>query len=308
MTTTRPSNPHRPPQSPSARPSNRSSTPGLTTQPQNTPPTSRAISSPYASPLSLPGPPLNTPQKPIHSHNDYWRTTPLYTALSYGAISIEADVWLVNNTLLVGHDTASLTSTRTLKSLYIDPLLEILARQTPGGVFDVDPLQTLYLWIDIKTSGATTWPAVIKALQPLRDRDLLSNTGDNGLVSRQITIIGTGNAPYDDIAKLRKRDYFVDGNLQDLEDPPAAVHISPFASTSLRDAVGDIGAAGLTKDQLEVVKGQVSVAQWKGVKARYWDTPQWPKRLRTTVMRQLMDAGVGLLSVDDLQEAAEEDW
>lgn len=76
----------------------------------------------------------------------------------------------------------------------------------------------------------------------------------------------------------------------------------------MRDAVGDIGTAGLTKDQLEVVKGQVSVAQWKGVKARYWDTPQWPKRLRTTVMRQLMDAGVGLLSVDDLQEAAEEDW
>lgn len=39
--------------------------------------------------------------KPIHSHNDYWRDVPFYTGLSYGAISTEADVWLINGTLHV---------------------------------------------------------------------------------------------------------------------------------------------------------------------------------------------------------------
>jgi hypothetical protein len=34
------------------------------------------------------------PSKRIHSHNDYWREVPLYTALSHGVTSIEADVWL----------------------------------------------------------------------------------------------------------------------------------------------------------------------------------------------------------------------
>jgi hypothetical protein len=40
--------------------------------------------------------------KPFHSHNDYWRDVPFYTGLSYGAISTEADVWLINDTLYVG--------------------------------------------------------------------------------------------------------------------------------------------------------------------------------------------------------------
>lgn len=40
-------------------------------------------------------------QKPIHSHNDYWHDIPFYSALSHGAISVEADVWLVNGTLYV---------------------------------------------------------------------------------------------------------------------------------------------------------------------------------------------------------------
>lgn len=34
------------------------------------------------------------PSKRIHSHNDYWRDVPLYTALSHGVTSVEADVWL----------------------------------------------------------------------------------------------------------------------------------------------------------------------------------------------------------------------
>lgn len=39
--------------------------------------------------------------KPLHSHNDYWRDVPFYSALSYGAVSIEADVWLVDGKLYV---------------------------------------------------------------------------------------------------------------------------------------------------------------------------------------------------------------
>ena len=39
--------------------------------------------------------------KGFHSHNDYWRQFPLYSALSVGAVSVEADVWLYNGTLHV---------------------------------------------------------------------------------------------------------------------------------------------------------------------------------------------------------------
>jgi hypothetical protein len=43
----------------------------------------------------------NRGQKAFHSHNDYWRDVPYYFALSYGAMSVEADVWLINETLYV---------------------------------------------------------------------------------------------------------------------------------------------------------------------------------------------------------------
>jgi len=41
--------------------------------------------------------------KTVHSHNDYWRPKPFYSALSNGVISVEADVWLYNGTLYVSN-------------------------------------------------------------------------------------------------------------------------------------------------------------------------------------------------------------
>jgi hypothetical protein len=107
-----------------------------------------------------------------------WRDVPFYTALSVGANSTESDVWLYNGTLYVGHEQGALTPQRTFQSLYINPILDILNRQNPSnstfltskthnGVFDISSGQTLYLFVDVKTDGASTWPVVVKALDPL---------------------------------------------------------------------------------------------------------------------------------------------
>lgn len=117
-------------------------------------------------------------QKGVHSHNDYWRDVPFYSALSVGAVSIEADVWLYNETLYVGHEQGALTTSRTFQSLYLDPILDTLHRQNPtkspfitspthNGVFDTASTQTLYLFVDVKTDGPKTWPYVVRALEPL---------------------------------------------------------------------------------------------------------------------------------------------
>ena len=116
--------------------------------------------------------------KLIHSHNDYWRDVPFYSAISVGAVSVEADVWLYNGTLHVGHERGALTNERTFESLYINPILDVLHKQNPtnsgfltsptkNGVFDTNGAQTLYLFVDVKTDGITTWPYVVKALEPL---------------------------------------------------------------------------------------------------------------------------------------------
>ncbi|OCK79731.1 hypothetical protein K432DRAFT_299187, partial [Lepidopterella palustris CBS 459.81] len=143
--------------------------------------------------------------KPFHSHNDYWRDVPFYSALSYGAVSTEADVWLINGTLYVGHELGALTDVRTFDSLYIQPILDTLHRQNPvtkfspkttkNGVFDTSSGQTLYLFVDVKTDGTTTWPAVLSALSPLQNANYLTTHDGTTLDPGPVTVIGTGNTP-----------------------------------------------------------------------------------------------------------------
>ncbi|KAK2756448.1 hypothetical protein FQN54_005341 [Arachnomyces sp. PD_36] len=259
---------------------------------------------------------------PVHSHNDYWRDVPFYTGLSVGCISTEADVWLINGTLYVGHDESSLTESRTLGSLYIDPILDVLERQNPtnifvpeptkNGVFDTDRSQTLYLFIDLKTGGEETWPAVLEALSPLRDAGYLTTLeGNKTLTTGPVTVIGTGNTPMNLVAPIADRDYFIDGPLADIDSPDNSQLsdlISPIASTNFEAVFGSVSGTingALNDEQLKTLRRQVKLAKERGIGVRYWGAPQWPIRTRNELWKTLVDEGVALLNVDDLEATAQ---
>jgi hypothetical protein len=166
-----------------------------------------------------------------HSHNDYWRKVPLYEAIHAGCVGVEADVWLFDEELYVGHNTYSLTPNRTLTSLYINPLLDILDKQNPitrfqpvhetppHGVFDEEPSQTLVLLIDFKTAGDELWPYVSAQLSPLRQRGYLTYFNGTDVIQGPITVVGTGNTPFARvIANTTYRDIFFDAPLDALAD------------------------------------------------------------------------------------------
>ncbi|KAI9824520.1 MAG: hypothetical protein M1826_007310 [Phylliscum demangeonii] len=273
--------------------------------------------------------------KGLHSHNDYWRDVPFYSALAVGAISIEADVWLYNETLYVGHEPAALTAERTFQSLYIDPILDTLQRQNPqtefnkglpfkNGVYDTDPSQTLYLFVDVKTYGPTTWPYVVRALEPLRQAGFLtsynasrSDTGDttfpSTITASAITVLGTGNTPLSQIAPLATRDYFYDGPLSTLNatlPTDLAINItaslSPIASASFIDVFGRIQHPPrlLNTTQLALLRDQIRAAHARRILVRYWDLPAWPVAVRDALWGLLYAEGVDLLNVDDVPAAA----
>lgn len=169
---------------------------------------------------------------PCHSHNDYWRLVPLYSAIGAGCISVEADIWLFEEQLYVGHSIASLTRNRTLNSLYIDPLLHILSKQNPttpfhdgklslNGVFDTRPDQSLVLLIDFKTPGVDLWPYVLSALAPLRERRYLTHVDGDQIVQRPITVVGTGNTPFDLVSSKASNpnlDFFFDAPIRTMDE------------------------------------------------------------------------------------------
>ncbi|KAK7697125.1 Altered inheritance of mitochondria protein 6 [Diaporthe eres] len=143
-----------------------------------------------------------------HSHNDYLRPYPLFSALAAGCSSVEADVWLTEDgkDLLVGHDEGALGPNHTLTSMYLDPLLSILdsvnvnsqgttsvETSQPKGVFRTEPNATLVLLIDVKTRSSETWPLVVEQLSALRDKRYLARYEDGSLMAGPITVVGSGN-------------------------------------------------------------------------------------------------------------------
>ena len=283
---------------------------------------------------------------PCHSHNDYWRHVPLYDALAAGCTSVEADVWLSGNELLVGHSKSSLTQERTLESLYIDPLVSILTNQnapsqvtitnnssstntlpsaTPlNGVFESSPKTPLTLLIDIKTDGVSTFPTVLKHLEPLRSKGWLTHFNGTAVVPGLITVVGTGNTPFDLlVANTTYRDIFFDAPLEEFwgDDPipfggyerlliseKYTAENSYYASVSFQEEIGKLLYGMLSPQQVLRINGQVMGAQSRGLKARYWDTPAWPVGRRDYVWDVLTKAGVGSLNVDDLEAAKGRQW
>lgn len=101
-----------------------------------------------------------------HAHNDYLHPRPLHDALAHGFTSVEADIFLVDGELLVAHEATDLDPSRTLASLYLDPLLARV-RANHGTVHPGyrDPVQLL---IDIKTDGAAAYLELDRQLRHYR--------------------------------------------------------------------------------------------------------------------------------------------
>ncbi|KAF2797545.1 hypothetical protein K505DRAFT_235275 [Melanomma pulvis-pyrius CBS 109.77] len=290
-----------------------------------------------------------------HSHNDYWRRIPLYEALRYGCTGVEADVWLFSDELFVGHNTNSLTRNRTFRSMYVDPLIRILDQQNAAndlasttlstapknGIFDVDPSQTVVLLVDFKNDGVEIFPVVSEQIAAFREKGYLTYFDGNTTVSGPITVVATGNAPFDLItANSQYRDIFFDAPLDRMYEEPssseptlgdqplplprprtsgqgtvgttATSHFdatnSFYASVSFKKSIGILWGGRISATQLQLIRGQIRGARARGLKPRYWGTPSWPVGLRNKLWKVLVEEGVEYLNGDDLPAMTRGNW
>ncbi|KAH4212079.1 altered inheritance of mitochondria protein 6 [Parastagonospora nodorum] len=275
---------------------------------------------------------------PCHSHNDYWRRVPLYDALRWGCTGVEADVWLFDKELLVGHSTNALTQNRTFRSMYVDPLVKMLDHKNQlgnyaatssikNGIFDTVPKQTLVLLIDFKNDGRDIFPVVSSQLSALREKGYLTYFDGEKTIPGAITVVATGNAPFDLVtANSTYRDIFFDAPLAQMSSDAAlnpqggqgTIGTTPdshfdstnsyYASVDFRKSIGFVWWGSLSEKQLELIRSQIRGAHERGLKARYWSAPKWPIALRNRVWRVLVAEGVDYLNGDDLQGMTRLDW
>ncbi|KAI4707197.1 hypothetical protein J4E89_008136 [Alternaria sp. Ai002NY15] len=259
--------------------------------------------------------------KKCHSHNDYWRSVPLFSALAAGCTSVEADVWLAEDgALLVSHSWESTTPPRTLKNLYLDPLTWIFTKRNVSqasfyhretGVFEADSSASVVLLVDFKNDAYAIWNALLVQLQPLRDRNWLTYYDGEKMHHGPLTIVGTGNITLESVLSYQtNRFVFFDAPLLSVATGNTTFDYtnSYYASISLKDAIGKIWFNRLSAEQEETLKTQIEMVQETGLQSRYWDTPGWPISLRDMLWFKLTEFGVGVLNVDDLVSATKWNW
>lgn len=201
-----------------------------------------------------------------HSHNDYQQLRPLWNALESGLCSIEADVFLVDGDLLVGHNRTDVDPSRTLDSLYLKPLAK-LARAHGGRLYRGWPEVTLL--VDIKRDGTKVFPVLLAQLNQYSD-----------IVGRHqpgaFRVVLSGDRP----VKLSLQDSenwtAIDGRPADL-GRGISVRRMPLVSESWFTVVGSARFDAMPSEALVRFQDLVKRTHHEGRKVRFWGMPDSPE-------------------------------
>ena len=238
-----------------------------------------------------PEPPVVTPLRHAHAHNDYEHDRPLFDALDCGFCSVEADIFLRDGKLLVGHTASSLKPDRTLERLYLDPLRERV-KANGGRVYRDGP--PFFLLIDVKTEADRTYAALDVVLAGYAD--LLSVVRNGKFEERAVTVVVSGNRASERIAAQPVRYAGIDGRLTDLDaDVPA--HLLPWISDNWTKEFGWRGEGPMPEAERAKLRQIVQKAHGKGRLVRFWATPE-----KVEVWKELRAAGVDLINTDKLAD------
>ncbi|MFJ4768138.1 phosphatidylinositol-specific phospholipase C/glycerophosphodiester phosphodiesterase family protein [Streptomyces uncialis] len=236
------------------------------------------------------------PLRHAHAHNDFAHPGPLHDALAHRFTSVEADVHLVDGQLLVAHDPVDLDPSRTLDSLYLAPLAARV-RAHHGTVYRGSRL-SLQLLVDLKTEGVAAYRALDRRLRAYPG--LLSSYRAGRVRRGPVTVLVSGDrAARGPMAVQRVRYAFHDGRLTDL-GPAVRPSLVPLISDDWGRHFTWRGAGPVPSAERETLRRITAEARSRGLRVRFWATPDTPGPEREAVWDELLAAGVDHLNTDDL--------
>jgi len=233
-----------------------------------------------------------SPLPRAHSHNDYHQERPLFNALDNGFCSVEADIFLIDGALLVGHDRRDLKPERSLEALYLDPLLA-RAKANGGRIYPGGPVFTLL--VDIKDDGRKTYARLREVLKTYAE--MLTEFTDDATTERAVTIVLSGSRPEEMVAAESPRFVGLDGRLGDLAQQPNP-NLYPLVSDSWMSVFKWAGAGPMPEDERATLNSLIAQAHANRQRIRFWALP-----FSTDAWHVAYDAGVDLINVDFLEKA-----
>ncbi|MEL6108639.1 MAG: phosphatidylinositol-specific phospholipase C/glycerophosphodiester phosphodiesterase family protein [Planctomycetota bacterium] len=244
--------------------------------------------------LVLAIPSVFDPAEPLpraHAHNDHRHDRPLLDALDHGFCSVEADIFLIGNQLLVAHDPTELRPNRTLERLYLEPLRERVEKNA-GRVHPNGP--RFMLLIDIKYDGAKTYARLDEVLSEYSG--MLTRVVNGVRSEGAVEVVVSGDRPKDQIAADQTRYVGIDGRLAVLQST-ASADLMPLISDRWGSHFRWRGKGPIPDAERVKLREIVRKAHQAGRRVRFWATPE-----STELWKELVSAGVDHLNTDRLGE------
>ena len=227
-----------------------------------------------------------------HAHNDYQHKRPLLDALDHGFCSVEADVYLVDDRLLVAHVRSSVKPERTLQALYLDPLRERV-KKNGGHVYPDGPEFTLL--VELKSDWQTSYPVLRDTLKQYAG--MLTTFRAGATQTNAIRVIITGHRSKEMFAGEAIRYASMDGDVADLSSGEPAALI-PWISGNWAQSFKWRGSGTIPEAEKLKLKDIVAKAHQQGRRVRFWGAPDQP-----IFWGEMLANGVDLINTDDLDGA-----
>lgn len=230
-----------------------------------------------------------TPLAHGHAHNDYVHHRPLFEALENGFTSIEMDVFLHNNQLVVSHVGMGLNSKPTIEELYFEPIKKVI-EQNDGWVYAAQQKPVVFM-IDFKTDGTATYEKLKDILH--RYRDILTiYKGDSVVQQRAVNILISGNSPFNSLRQEKLSFATVDAPVNSITRAEVRSIATRFSS-SWSSCFSWRGKGPMPAVQKAKLDSLVHLIHSYNKQIRFWAIPDNP-----TVWKALTDAGVDWINTN----------
>lgn len=226
----------------------------------------------------------------IHSHNDYAQRVPFYQAYAQQVSSIEADVFLHDGQLLVGHDVEDLRADMTFEALYVEPIVTLFARN--GGRAFRDSDQMLQLMVELKSETDPTLRAVAALLGRWPE------VFDPEVNPAAVRVAVTGRVPAPEAFDRYPRFLGFDG-AWDADYTPEQLERIALISTNFREFSQWNGKGTIIPAEKERLEQVIDRAHEQGKPVRFWNAPEG-----TTVYYTFYDMGIDYINTDNPEVCA----
>lgn len=227
------------------------------------------------------------------AHNDYSHKRPLYDALDNGYTNIEADIFLKDGNLVVAHINPFFKQHRTLEALYLKPLFDRIS-QNHGRIYSgYDHPMTLM--IDIKTDAERTYVVLKTVLE--KYRAILTHYENGKVYNKQITVVLSGNKPYQSVMAENHRLVFIDQDLRTANRDTVNTGIFAMASCKYSRLLHWDGNGIFPTAERNLLLSYVAKCHRFGKRVRLWASPE-----NLGVWHELLNCGVDLINTDKLEQ------